>query len=90
MMNLEAEIETIKERNRKVEADKAWETSWTRRLFIGAVTYIVAGIWLVWIHDVNPWLKALVPTAGYVLSTLSLPFIKKWWTGKRQSKNNNN
>jgi len=24
-----------------------------------------------------------VPTLGFVLSTLSLPFIKKWWTNQR-------
>lgn len=27
---LEKEIEQIKERNKRVELDKAWETSWTR------------------------------------------------------------
>ena len=30
--NLEKEIEKIKERNKKVELDKAWETSWIRRI----------------------------------------------------------
>ena len=37
------EISTIKERNKKVEADKAWELSWTRRLFITAGIYVLAG-----------------------------------------------
>ncbi|MDP3741390.1 MAG: hypothetical protein Q8R08_03645 [bacterium] len=78
-MNIETEIEALKERNKKVEQDKAWETSWARRLFIGVVTYAAAGIWLVWIKDTNPWLKAIVPSAAYILSTLSLPLIKKWW-----------
>jgi hypothetical protein len=41
-----AEIQRIKERNRKVEMDKAWEVSWTRRIFILAMTYIVASVWL--------------------------------------------
>ena len=36
-----SEIEKIKERNHKVELDKAWETSWTRRLCICFLTYIV-------------------------------------------------
>ena len=83
-MNMESEVEAIKERNRKVEADKAWEVSWTRRLFIAIVTYIVAGVWLVWIHDSNPWLKALVPAGAYVLSTFSLPLIKNWWIAGRK------
>lgn len=80
-MNIEKEIEAIKERNQRVEIDKAWEVSWTRRLFIAAVTYIIASVWLVLIHDTDPFLKALIPTVGYILSTLSLPIIKKWWSG---------
>jgi len=84
-MNLEQEILEINERNRRVEMDKAWEVSWTRRLFIAVVTYIVAGIWLVLISDSVPWLKALVPTGGYILSTLSLPFVKRRWGRSRGS-----
>jgi hypothetical protein len=79
IQNLEKEIEEIKQRNLRVEADKAWEISWTRKLFIAISTYVIAGIWLVVINDVFPWLKAFVPALGYLLSTLSLPFIKKWW-----------
>ena len=36
---LENEIVKIKERNKKVELDKAWETSWTRKMCIGTVSY---------------------------------------------------
>ena len=81
-MNIEQELEIIKQRNKRVEADKAWEVSWTRRLFIAILTYVVAGFWLVTIHDTNPWLKALVPAVGYLLSTLSIPVVKSWWVGK--------
>ena len=84
--NLEKEIEIIKDRNFRVESDKAWETSWARKLFITVGTYIIAGIWLVIIHDNFPWLKAFVPAVGYLLSTLSLPFIKKWWI-KNETRN---
>lgn len=78
-MDIEKEIEQIKERNSRVEEDKAWEVSWTRRLFIMAATYVIAGVWLVLIHDSYPWLKAFVPTGGYLLSTFSLPVLKSWW-----------
>lgn len=84
-MDIQQEIELIKERNRKVEADKAWEVSWTRRLFIAASTYVIAAVWLVFVvHDSYPLLKAFVPAVGYALSTLSLPFIKIWWTNKKK------
>lgn len=81
-MDIEQEIREIKDRNARVELDKAWEVSWTRRLSIAAMTYIIASIWLNVIRDSVPLLKALIPTAGYLLSTLSLPVIKKWWSNK--------
>lgn len=78
-MEIEKEIEAIKERNVRVESDKAWETSWTRRIFIALITYVVAIVWLMLIHEAIPFLKAVVPVAGYILSTLSLPVVKRWW-----------
>ncbi|MEK7514606.1 MAG: hypothetical protein AAB587_02180 [Patescibacteria group bacterium] len=82
---IQAELAALKERNKRVEQDKAWETSWTRRVFIMALTYAIAAIWLIMIDDTNPYLKAFVPTGGYLLSTISLPILKKWWVGVRNS-----
>lgn len=74
------DLERIKERNKRVEADKAWETSGTRRILIAVMTYVVIVIFLLSIEAPNPWLNALVPTAGFILSTLTLPFFKRlWW-----------
>ncbi len=39
--DLKKEIENIKQRNKKVELDKKWETSWTRKICIMILTYIV-------------------------------------------------
>jgi len=78
-MDLEKEIEQLKARNARVEKDKAWELSWTRRLFIMILTYLIAAVWLVIIKDTNPLLKSLVPAVGYLLSTLSIPIVKQWW-----------
>lgn len=72
-------IRAIEERNRGVEADKAWEVSLTRRGFIGVLTYAVASAVLWSIGSERPMLDALIPTAGYLLSTLSIPFLKRWW-----------
>lgn len=41
MKELESRIEKIEERNKRVEMDKAWEISWTRRICICILTYIV-------------------------------------------------
>lgn len=81
-MDIEKEIQIIKDRNARVETDKAWEVSFARRCFVAAVTYITAAVWLLTIHDTMPLLKAFVPAAGYILSTLSLPFVKNWWIKK--------
>lgn len=72
----------ILERNARVEADKAWETSLTRRGVIAVVTYFVATFFMWRIGVAEPFLNALVPTGGYLLSTLSLGMVKKWWLKK--------
>lgn len=77
--NLEKEIGEIKQRNLRVEADKAWETSYFRVLLISGIIYIVAVKVLFFIGNNNYFLNALVPPIGYFISVQSLPFIKKWW-----------
>ena len=81
---MKQEIRKINERNRKVELDKAWETSKTRRAIIAAMTYIIVVIFLYLINAPKPWLNALVPTAGFILSTLTLTFFKKMWVKQNQ------
>jgi len=76
---LEEEIEKIKKRNQRVEADKAWETSYTRRILLMIFTYLAIGFYLVVIKIPNPWLNAIVPAVAFMLSTLTLPFFKKIW-----------
>ena len=78
-MDIEQEILEIKRRNARVSLDKQWEQSWLRRLLIMGLTYIVAITWLYVIHESNFWWKAVVPVAGYLLSTLSLFSIKQRW-----------
>ena len=79
---IEKEIEIIKARNLKVEADKAWETSNFRVIMIFVIIYVIASFVMYAIGSSNYLLNALVPPVGYFLSTQSLPFIKKWWIKK--------
>lgn len=84
-MDIEKEIEQIKQRNKRVELDKAWETSWTRRICIMILTYIIVIIYSHLIQNTNNIaLSSLVPVIGFTLSTLSLKLIRKIW-----EKNNN-
>ena len=80
---IESEIKNIKARNARVELDKKWETSWTRRLCICVLTYIVVVIYSFTIQQVsNVFLSSLVPVIGFTLSTLSLGFVRKIWESK--------
>lgn len=84
---LENEIAKIKERNKKVELNKAWETSWTRRIFICALTYIVVIIYSYLINEIsNIWLSSLVPVIGFSISTVSLRLIRNIWEKNKINK----
>jgi hypothetical protein len=72
-------IKLIEKRNAKVEADKAWEISITRRALIAVFTYVIVVVFLTSIRAANPFLNALVPTGGFIISTLSLPYLKRLW-----------
>jgi hypothetical protein len=80
---IEERLRRIEERNHKVSADKAWETSWFRILTIAAITYVVALVLLSALHADRVFLSACVPVAGYILSTQSLPMLKRWWITAR-------
>lgn len=83
-MDVEKEIKDIKKRNKRVETDKAWETSLTRKICIMVLTYliVVAYSFIIKQFD-NIFLSSLVPVLGFFLSTLSLKLVRKIWESKR-------
>lgn len=76
---LEGRIEKIERRNQKVEIDKAWETSYLRKILLIMFTYISIGIYMNAIGVGNAWLNAIIPALGFFFSTLTLPFFKSIW-----------
>lgn len=76
---LKNEVETIKSRNKKVEADKAWETSISRKVLIAILTYLVIVLFFFMANLPKPFANAIVPTLGFILSTLTVPIFKKFW-----------
>ncbi len=84
MADIEKRLSVIEARNRRVELDKAWETSWTRRLSIGVLTYLVIVIYLSIIHNDAPFINGAVPVVGFLLSTLVLRRVKEIWTNKKE------
>lgn len=79
MQTIEERIAQIEKRNERVELDKAWETSWTRRALLSVFTYLALGIYLWAIGISRPWLNSIVPTAGFIISTLTMPWFKRLW-----------
>lgn len=76
---IEERIAVIEARNQRVEADKAWETSWARKILLIIFTYFAIALYLKFIVGINPWINAIVPAIGFLLSTLTLPWFKKMW-----------
>jgi len=81
--DIESRLGAIEARNKKVEADKAWERSWVRRLSIMALTYLVVFCFLKFVVKIDPWINALVPVIGFFLSTLTVSVIKNHWLKSR-------
>ena len=76
---LEEEIDKIKERNRRVEREKTWEISWTRRIMIAVLTYMVIVVFFYYSGFPAPFKNALVPSLAFIISTLSIPIVKNLW-----------
>jgi len=83
--DLEKRITLIEDRNRRVESDKAWETSLTRKIIVAVLTYFVIVLFFVFAGLPNPLYNSIVPTMAYLLSTLTLPYIKQTWMKNRKS-----
>lgn len=84
---LASEINKIKARNIRVEADKAWETSWTRRIVVAILTYIVIVVLFFYSGVANPLFNSIIPALTFILSTFSMPFLKNFWFKYINNKN---
>lgn len=85
MKELEQRIAKIEKRNKRVETDKAWETSWARRICIMVLTYLVVVAYSYIIRECdNILLSSLVPVLGFLLSTLSVKAVRRLWEKKNK------
>lgn len=73
---VESELADIRNRNRRVESDKAWETGRIRLFCITGITYVTMILVFLVIGSGRPYVDALVPTTGFFLSTLSISFLR--------------
>lgn len=76
---LEERVKKIETRNESVALNKSWEGSYTRRVLIIIFTYLAVALYLMFVVGINPWINAIVPATGFLLSTLTLHWFKKLW-----------
>lgn len=84
---LEKRISALEKRNKRVELDKGWETSIERRVLLIVFTYVSIGAYMWAIGVTSPWLNAVIPSLGFLLSTLTLPFFKRAWMRRKRDIN---
>lgn len=77
LSHLEHRVSAIEQRNKIVELDKRWEMSVARKVLLMIFTYLAILSYFLAIGLESPLLNAAVPTIGFLLSTLTLPFFKK-------------
>ena len=80
---IEDRLRAIEQRNARVELEKSWETSWFRRSLIATFTFVTIGAYMSAIGVSRPWLNAVIPTTGFLLSTIAMPMFKDWWLTMR-------
>lgn len=85
IQDLKKRVEALEARNRRVEIDKGWETSWLRKISIIVVTYLVVLGFLFIIKNNQPFINAIVPSLGFVLSTLAVNSLKQYWINRRRT-----
>ena len=77
--DLEKELKFVKQRNKRVEADKAWETSKIRKMLVGLLTYVVIVVFFKVAGLPKPFINSVIPALAFLLSTLTIPLFKKCW-----------
>ncbi len=79
LAEIKEKLENIEKRNERVEIEKARETSIFRKVAIAAITYALIALFF-WVAELpKPFISAIIPTLGFVISTLSFPFFKDYW-----------
>jgi hypothetical protein len=81
---MQSEIHALQRRNFEKDRGKEFESSYTRVIFLMAVTYFTLLAYMALVIQSNhPYLDAIVPTVGFNISTWSLPYVKEWWIQAR-------
>lgn len=76
---LEERVKRLELQLRYSELQKKWEMSKVRLLILSATTYVVIAFFMYLFEIEDPLVNAIIPGSAYILSTISVPFIRKVW-----------
>ena len=76
LQGLRKRLEYIEARNQRVESEKQWETGITRKAILFITTYVLIGLYMWMINVSQPWLNAVIPALGFLVSTLTIQWAK--------------
>ncbi len=86
IQSLDQRLSNIEEMTQKLvlidkyyQLQTAWEKSAMRTILIAITTYILSAIFLYILNFQYFYINAVLPTVGFMLTTLSIPFIKRIW-----------
>ena len=79
LYDLKREVKDLHDRNARVDLNKKWETSITRLVAVAIITYVTMILVFIALGSGRPTVEALVPTAGFILSTQSLTVVRALW-----------
>ena len=52
---------------------------------IAIFTYFIVLVYLFVIGNENPWINAIVPPVGFILSTLAIGWLRTYWQNRVES-----
>ncbi len=81
--SLEKRLEELEARNQRVEIEKSWEVSWTRRILLSILTYLIIVLFMWFFELPDPFMNAIIPALALLLSGPSLTIAKRLWIKQR-------
>lgn len=77
--HLEETVERIRLSGKYSNLQKNWENSRIRVITVAVSMYVLTLTFMLILQVQNPIVSALLPTVGYMLSTNSIPLVRRIW-----------
>jgi len=79
VLTLEEQVQKLNLMQKYDELKSKWDRSLVRIIYVSTTTYLFVAVFMFILEVDNYLVNALIPSLGYILSTQTLPSIKKAW-----------